>query len=95
MSPLTALKNAYAEHREVGFSEAVYRAIPDMQLKKSNIGSIFVDCGFPEKRHSYFRGVKNGNEDFDDDFIQDEASDETNDRQYSKSSNGKTKNLIM
>ena len=61
---LNALKNAYSENREVGFSEAVYRAISDMYLKNSNVGTVFVHSGFPEKRHSKFNWVKDGNVDY-------------------------------
>ena len=70
---LHALKNAYSENREVGYSEAVYRAISDMYLKNSNVGTVFVHSGFPEKRHSKFNWVKDSNE---DDF---ENSDEEED----------------
>ena len=71
---LNALKNAYSENREVGYSEAVYRAISDMYLKNSNIGTVFVHSGFPEKRHSKFNWVKNNEDDFENSDDEEEAN---------------------
>ena len=55
---LKALKLAYFTHRQVGSSEAVYRILPGMRLKDSNISCIFVPSGFPENRSDFYRRVK-------------------------------------
>ena len=38
---LNTLKTAYLTHRQIGASEAVYRVVPSMKLKDSNIKCIF------------------------------------------------------
>ena len=77
---LHALKNAYAENREVGFSEAVYRAISSLHLKQSNVGTVYVSTGFPQNRSIMHRRVKDENEDLDDDL---ENSDDDEEQQSS------------
>ena len=52
---LKALKEAYLTHRQVGLSEAAYKIIPSLCLKKSNISCIFVATGFPNNRSKFFR----------------------------------------
>jgi hypothetical protein len=59
---LKKLKLAYFTHRQVGASEAVYRILPNMRLKDSNIACIFVMTGFPENRSSFFEKVGEQNE---------------------------------
>jgi hypothetical protein len=54
---LKQLKLAYLTHREMGLSEAVYKAIAGFKLKDSNIACIFVNSGFPENRSVFFRKV--------------------------------------
>ena len=44
---LKALREAYLTHRQVGASEAAYRAIPAMKMKDSNLSCVFVTTGFP------------------------------------------------
>ena len=52
---LKKLKLAYFTHRQVGASEAVYRILPNLKLKDSNITCIFVMTGFPEKSFFIFQ----------------------------------------
>ena len=59
---LKKLKLAYFTHRQVGASEAVYRILPNLRLKDSNIACIFVMTGFPENRSSFFKKVGEQNE---------------------------------
>ena len=54
---LRALKTAYLTHRQIGASEAVYRILPGMRLKDSNITCIFVATGFPKNRSVFYRKV--------------------------------------
>ena len=54
---LKALQRAYLTHRQVGFSEAVYRAIKSMWLKGSNVTCVLVSSGFPENRYVSFKKV--------------------------------------
>ena len=62
---LKALREAYLTHRQVGASEAAYRAIPAMKMKDSNISCIFVTTGFPNNRSVFFKKLK---DEFDDEF---------------------------
>lgn len=55
---LKLLKNTYLTHRQVGASEAVYKAISAMQLKDSNVKCVFVPTGFPENRSILYKRVK-------------------------------------
>ena len=55
---LKALKTAYLTHRQMGASEAVYRVVPNMRLKDSNITCTFVNSGFPQNRSSFFKKMK-------------------------------------
>ena len=54
---LKTLKEAYFTHRQVGIAEAVYRLIPGMYLRSSNIHCIFVITGFPKNRSIFWRKV--------------------------------------
>ena len=57
LEKLRALKSAYFTNRQMGASEAVYRVIPNLKLKDSNITCIFVATGFPENRSAFYRKV--------------------------------------
>ena len=61
---LKALKIAYLNHRQIGASEAVYRAIKSMLLRDSNITCQWLATGFPDNRYSFFRRV--GDENFEE-----------------------------
>ena len=52
------LKNLYLSHRQIGACEATYRLLPHLNLKDSNISTIFVTTGFPENRYNFLRYVK-------------------------------------
>ena len=58
---LKALKIAWLTHRQIGASETVYRILPGLHLKDSNITCLFVASGFPENRSSFFRKVAEDN----------------------------------
>ena len=74
---LRALKMAWLTHRQIGASETVYRILPGLHLKDSNIACIFVSSGFPENRAALFIKVIEGEKDkeYDDEF-EDESDDE-------------------
>ena len=57
------LKLCFVSHRQIGSSEAVYRILPGLHLKHSNISTIFVVTGFPEKRQLFFKPARTENED--------------------------------
>ena len=64
---LKALRDAYLSHRQIGASEAVYRVLSGMNLKRSNISCVFVSTGFPQNRSHFYRKVSDEpNEDFND-----------------------------
>ena len=72
---LNTLKLAYLSNRQVGASEAVYRVLPGMRLKDSNISTIFVPSGFPENRSVFYQKVVEGK----DEEIQDSVNDDGDD----------------
>ena len=73
---LKALKEAYLTHRQVGASEAVYKILPSLRLKDSNIACIFVATGFPKNRSNlYTKVTDNPTEDQDDGNDQEGFSD--------------------
>ena len=75
---LKTLLHTYLTHRQVGLSEAVYRAIRDMKLKDSNIACIWLSTGFPENRYISFRKVseEDSEEHEDDAFDEDDIEKE-------------------
>ena len=82
---LKALKNAYLSHRQIGASEAVYRILPGMYLKKSNISCKFVATGFPQNRSLFYRKVSdepdedshNLDRDVEEDEVEDDEVEDT------------------
>lgn len=60
---LKALSEAYITHRQVGASEAVYKVLPSLRLKDSNIACVFVVTGFPGNRSRFYKKIENENED--------------------------------
>ena len=75
---LKALKMAYITSRQIGWSEAVYKAIPSMKLKDSNIACIFVANGFPENRSVFYRKVKDKKADVEADVIAEDQDESEN-----------------
>ena len=72
-SQMKALKTAWLDHRQIGSSETVYRILPGLHLKDSNITCIFVASGFPENRASFFKKVSEEDSKFEKN---DEESDD-------------------
>ena len=60
---MKALKLCFVTNRQIGTSEAVYRILPGLHLKQSNVSSIFVITGFPEKRQLFFKPARTEKED--------------------------------
>ena len=48
---LNHLKKTFFTHRQVNVAEATYGLIPGMDLKGSNVGTVFIASGFPDNRH--------------------------------------------
>ena len=69
---LKALKMAYLKNKQMGASEAVYRVLPGMHLKHSNITTIFIQSGFPENRTVHFKRIPEENFDEDEALIYEE-----------------------
>ena len=65
---LKALKDAYITHRQVGASEAVYKVLPSLRLKDSNIACLFVVTGFPGNRSRFYQKVN-------DEYVEDQGND--------------------
>ena len=54
---LNHVKRTYFTHKQTCVSEAAYRLIPGLNLKDSNIKTIFLTSGFPENRRHYLRQI--------------------------------------
>ena len=52
---LNYLKMVYFKHKQVSVSEATYRLVKGLDLKKSNIACTFLATGFPRNRSTFFR----------------------------------------
>jgi len=52
------LKTVFLTHRQHGLSEGVYKSIPSLRLKNSNITCIYCASGFPENRSVFYRKTK-------------------------------------
>ena len=79
---LKDLKEAYLTHRQVGASEAAYKIIPSLCLKKSNISCIFVATGFPKNRSRFFKKIPDDQTEANEDLYeqdQDEADSDFED----------------
>ena len=75
---LKAMRIAYLTHRQMGSSEAVYRVVPSMKLKDSNVTCTFVSSGFPENRSVFYRKIGiDDKESLNDDDDGKEAEQET------------------
>ena len=59
---LSYLKITYMSKHQVGKCEAIYRAIPSMHLQGSNIGTVFVQSGYPKNQTKFLRKVQNSEE---------------------------------
>ena len=83
---LSHLKRTYMQKRQIGKCEAIYRAIPSLNLQGSNIACTFVSSGYPENQSKFLKKVqeteqpfenKNGNNDSEDDSSDEEEQGET------------------
>ena len=54
---LNHVKKTYFTHRQTCVAEAAYRIIPGLNLKDSNIKTMFLTSGFPSNRWQYFRQI--------------------------------------
>ena len=54
---LNHVKRTYFTHKQTCVSEAAYRLIPGLNLKDSNIKTMFLTSGFPETRRTYLRQI--------------------------------------
>ena len=54
---LNHVKRTYFTHKQTSVSEAAYRLIPGLNLKDSNIKTLFLTSGFPNNRRTYLRQV--------------------------------------
>ena len=76
------IKRIYFTHRQICGSEAVYRLLPTLNLKGSNLVTKFVTSGFPENRSVLFL-PKTNTENSDDD--QDDENDNADESTYTVS----------
>ena len=82
---LSHLKRTYMAKRQVGKCEAIYRAVPSLQLQGANIACTFVSSGYQENQSQFITKVKNKRtqnqpsmdySSSDDDFEIDDAQNE-------------------
>ena len=74
----------------MGASEAVYRFFPGMMMKRSNLGTVFVQTGFPEHRSIFFKKVSDDDESLDD---EEDDGEEENEAEFSTSAKAKNVKL--
>ena len=74
---LNYLKKTFFTHRQVNVAQATYGLIPGMDLKGSNVGTVFVASGFPDNRHKRLYRVDKGS-DKEDHEIEATADEESN-----------------
>jgi hypothetical protein len=55
----TFLKNTYITHREISICEAIYRLIPSLLMKNSNIKAIFLNSSRPSQRPCFLKNINN------------------------------------
>ena len=72
---LKVLNMTYLKNRLIGASEAVYRVLPGMHLKHSNIATTFVQSGFPENRTVHFKRLPDNNYDEEEALINEEENE--------------------
>ena len=81
---LKGLKLAYLKNKQISASEAVYRVLPSMHMKESNITTEFVQTGFPENRTVKYNCVDFEPGQSGDSCLNDEGSDEEGDPNLAK-----------
>ena len=50
---LNIIKNVFITHRQMGEAEAIYRLLPSLHFKESNLATKFIHAGFPENRSKF------------------------------------------
>ena len=65
LEQLNYLKMIYFKFKQVSVAEAAYRLIRGLDLKKSNIASIYLATGYPRNRSSFFKPVVSKEESVD------------------------------
>ena len=55
---LTYLKQTYFKNKQVSLSEATYRLVRGLDLKKSSTACIFLATGYPKNRSTFFKPAK-------------------------------------
>ena len=50
---LSIVANAFLTHRQIGESEAFFKILPNLQMKHSNIDTVFLHTGFKHNRSSF------------------------------------------
>ena len=73
---LNKVKRAYFTHRQVSAAEAVYRLIPGLSLKASNVKSKFLATGYAENRSQFFKRFGNKNDDIIDEENEEDDDDD-------------------
>ena len=79
---LKVLRKVYSTHRQVGACESTYRLISNLFLKNSNVQTIFVQTGFPERRSRMMNRVCDNESSSDEESSADEGNDITLDKTY-------------
>ena len=54
---LKVVKNTFLTHRQIGEAEAFYKLFKSFKLSDSNIGTLFVHTGFPDKRSRFLKNI--------------------------------------
>ena len=73
------LKTTYFTHREICSSEAVYRLSRGLNLRQSNLKTVYVDSGFPQNRSAILKKI-GANNDLNENHL-DDSDESTNEEQ--------------
>ena len=79
---LNHVKRQYFHSKQTCVSEAAYRLIPGLNMKDSNIKTMFLASGFPENRRTYLRQIPDDEQ--QDDGIEIEGREGKFQRSFSK-----------
>ena len=72
---LRAIKLAYLKNKQISGSEAVYRVLPSMHMRDSNIATEFIQTGFKEDRSVKYNCIDpEGNSSSEDSSVNDEGT---------------------
>ena len=53
------LSNTFLTHRQMGEAEAIYKLMPNLKMKDSNVGCVFLQTGTKNERSKFLKSIEN------------------------------------